>query len=86
MFVWWSAKARVHMEHNHVQRHTQHKHLKALFELRFLSLRPNYLETRKVLEVGFDNSTGAASKSQIKFILETGQEPYHSGRFSDNDS
>lgn len=69
MFVWWSAKARVHVEHNHVQRHTQHRHLKALFELRFLSLRLDNPEMRKVLQVGLDNSTGAASKSQIKFIL-----------------
>lgn len=69
MFVWWSAKARVHVGRNHVQRHTQHKHRKALSELRSLSLRLDFLETRKALEVGLHSSTGADSKSQIKFIL-----------------
>ena len=48
MFAWWSGKVRVHMAPNHVQHHSQQKHVMSLrsFETRFRPSRLNSIKTR----------------------------------------
>lgn len=60
MFVWWSGEARVHMVRNHVQHHTQQKHLRLLGILIPGSAVKTYLFLLKQelnLKMGLDKSS-----------------------------